>query len=521
MPAHHIYESRKAARRHHPDANEVLVQHIFPALNDDEVSKILKFDNMIVSFGNTLTLKYRQPHLHYHIRQILRTMARFLITITTLNSSLRQLSDIYKPQHYELVLRAVNILAKFDPQTGNYGVPSIATRLGTYIKKCCNLYIIHCIKTGSSDDKQAAKDFLKIFQTDFSSSVNKTATETQNEVKRNKKIELPLQSDINLLSSYLSRHIDEYFQKLKLQFTYNSWSQLSKFLLCYLQLFNRKRAGEIERLLITDFEKFECLDQETSSVLYNSLTVDEQVLADTFVKIEIRGKLGRTVPIIVRKQHISIIQFLLSLRHQAKIHENNPYVFASPSSVHNHFRACETMKQCANECGASDPHKLRGTTLRKHLATTAQILDLGENSIGRLANFMGHDIAIHKRHYRLPSTAVDLSQTSKILMLMEGENVEQYRGKSLKDIQYDVNKTAPSTSYTERTNVSSTRHSENRTPQNRYITTQVSSNIVDTGSSSDEEWNEKTTRKRLGNTIFSTELLSYVYDIFLSTLSNL
>lgn len=40
---------------------------------------------------------------------------------------------------------------------------------------------------------------------------------------------------------------------------------------------------------------------------------------------------------------------------------------------------------CASVCGASESLKLRGTFLRKHLATTAQILELGENTMSRLA----------------------------------------------------------------------------------------------------------------------------------------
>lgn len=54
--------------------------------------------------------------------------------------------------------------------------------------------------------------------------------------------------------------------------------------------------------------------------------------------------------------------------------------------------------------------------------------------MGRPANFMGHDLAIHKQHYRLPSTAMELSETSKLLLIMEGADVEKYRGQTLKNI---------------------------------------------------------------------------------------
>lgn len=327
-------------------------------------------------------------------------------------------------------------------------IPSVATRLGTYLKKCCDIHIVECIKTNSYKRKQDAKNFLKIFQTDYSTSINKTATESQIQTKRNKKVELPLQADINKLRSFLNNNIEQLFVKLSNNFFYLDWCNLSKYMLCYLQLFNRIKAGEIERLFLTDYNNYQDLNKEKDSVLYNSLTPDEQLLANNFVKINIRGKLGRIVPIIIRKKHVHIIDLLITQRLLAGIDSSNPYIFASPSGKRTYFRACEAMRHCANECGASEPHKLRGTILRKHLATTAQILELGENTMGRLANFMGHDISVHKEHYRLPSTAVDLSQTSKILTIMEGENVEQYRGKSLFEIQNTVEKGRASSSST-------------------------------------------------------------------------
>lgn len=294
------------------------------------------------------------------------------------------------------------------------------------------MFIVECIKCGDFDARRNTKDFLKIFLTDFSSSLYKTAIETQNSNKRNKVIQLPQQEDVNKLSSYLLKQITRLYEALSKKFSVDCWGKLSKYILCYIQLFNRKRAGEIERLLINDFNSYQSLDKEKPSVLYNSLTNSERLLADHFVKIDIRGKLGRTVPVLIKKDHIPVIQYLLSKRQLAGVFENNPYVFGSPNSTNSYFRDYVAMKTCALECGALEPNKLRGTSLRKHLATTAQVLNLGENEMGRLANFMGHDLAI--QHYQLPSTAMDVSQTSKLLLIMEEANVEKYRGHALREI---------------------------------------------------------------------------------------
>ncbi|KAK9739044.1 hypothetical protein QE152_g9292 [Popillia japonica] len=52
----------------------------------------------------------------------------------------------------------------------------------------------------------------------------------------------------------------------------------------------------------------------------------------------------------------------------------------------------------------------------------------------RLANFMGHDLAIHKQHYRLSSTTMELKDISKLLLIMEGADIEKYRGRTSTDI---------------------------------------------------------------------------------------
>ncbi|KAK9731682.1 hypothetical protein QE152_g13487 [Popillia japonica] len=288
-----------------------------------------------------------------------------------------QLSDIFRPSNYNSVLHAVNDLAGYNSDTGKYDVPSVATRLGGYIRKCCDMFIVETIKSGDIVAKRSAKDFLKIFLTDSSSSIYKTATETQNYNKRNKVVELPQQSDVNKLSSFLLNQITHFYRLLSKQFSVDHWSKLLKYILCYTQQFNRKWAGEIERLLIKDFQSFQSLDKERSSVLYNALNDTERHLADNFVKIDIRGKLGRTVPILIQREHMDIIQFLLSSRQRAGVSDNNPYVFGSPSSENSSFRACQAMKTCAFECGASEPNKLRGTTLKKHLAHHSPSIKFG------------------------------------------------------------------------------------------------------------------------------------------------
>jgi hypothetical protein len=64
----------------------------------------------------------------------------------------------------------------------------------------------------------------------------------------------------------------------------------------------------------------------------------------------------------------------------------------------------------------------------------SQVLNLKENQLDQLAQFMGHDIAIHREFYRLPNDIVQTAQVCKVLLSMENGTIANYRGKSMDDI---------------------------------------------------------------------------------------
>ena len=51
-----------------------------------------------------------------------------------------------------------------------------------------------------------------------------------------------------------------------------------------------------------------------------------------------------------------------------------------------------------------------------------------------LADFLGHDIRVHRQFYRLPMDTLQIAKVSKVFMAAESGDVAQYAGKSLDDI---------------------------------------------------------------------------------------
>lgn len=116
-------------------------------------------------------------------------------------------------------------------------------------------------------------------------------------------------------------------------------------------------------------------------------------------------------------------QTFLQLRTKAKVHLKNPYLFGIPGhdkSIYKHLNAYKVMLRFAKESGTEFPDTLRGTALRKHIATMGITLNLTDNQITDLAYFMGHHEKIHKEVYRKPEVIKDITEISQLLEAAQG-----------------------------------------------------------------------------------------------------
>lgn len=120
----------------------------------------------------------------------------------------------------------------------------------------------------------------------------------------------------------------------------------------------------------------------------------------------------------------SCIDLLLQYRKEANIPEKNPYIFALPGYDKKRFkyiRACDLLRTYSLECRASMPLRLRGTNLRKHIATRCITLNLSEPDITQLANYLGHDKSFHMQHYRQSIPQIEIVKMSRLFKIAQGE----------------------------------------------------------------------------------------------------
>lgn len=409
--------SRKAESQLHKDANKQFRDKVFPVLKNDNVVDEIRWDGLLVKFANRLCDRYPKPHQHNMIRSRLRLLGRLLIRIKAINKEITDFASIFSPRHYNSLIEAIMLEAKFIQDSYQYGTPSVATTLGEYIKKAGRFLAVDCIMGGDPTKRKQVKDFLTVHESEFHVRISKHALASQAEQKRQTKKPLPTVDDIQTLWKYLEIKSAEAYDQLSAKYSYGSWMMLSKTLLIKLQLFNRKRAGEIERFTIKDLKRAEMIDESTDPELYNSLSAEDKLIVQEYRRVEIEGKRDRIVPVLLSKTMRDEIELVLRHRKNAGVTDKNPHLFGVPGSStygrNKYLQACKLMKEFSVDCGASHPERLRGTFLRKQMAPSCAAQNVEENKIYDISNFMGHSEAIHRAYYRQPVATRDVVTVSK------------------------------------------------------------------------------------------------------------
>ena len=413
------------------------MQHcILGMMKRDEFSILVRNDPLITSYGEKLFQKHGHlEHLHQHISCKMRELARLVTAARKLDSGVTWLAECLSPDKFDMVVKAVKELCGFAQEENKYKTPSLALKLGHSLKKCCAIAVCSSIKANDAEKRQSLEDFMYLCDKTWSTEVSSAALSTLASNKMNKPQLIPLTSDIQMLNQYIAAESKKCQAQLESDTDAESWQTLARVTLVSVILFNRRRAGETERLLLNEYNK-RSTDNLSVKDIADSLSAVEQVLCRTMSRVEIRGKRGRIVPVILTPQMVIAIDLLNSKRHAVCISEANPYVFARSLSG-TPLRASQCLHNLAVACGASHPENLTSTRLRKHIATTSQILNLQECDLDILAGFLGHNIQVHRNFYRLPQETLQLAKVSKVLLAYDRGQIASYKGKNLDEIQLD------------------------------------------------------------------------------------
>ena len=277
----------------------------------DEVTKSAVSDPLIIKLGETLFKKVNKPHSVNYVRQRMRQTARLLNKIKEFDSSIEKLQDALKPSKFDLIVKAVKECSKFDETSGMYTTAGLALKIGYNLDKCSLILISNAIKVGNRNLQEETENFMRLKESQWAEEISSKALFTLEERHYNKSVSLPIVEDIKKLNEYVSHELTTHIDKLK-QGNLSSYIELSKYVLVSLIFFNRKRAGEAQRITVDNF--VQGCSTSLNEDVRKSLSPVEQALVTQLKMIEIRGKRGRKVPLLLRPIHYDAITLLLSQR---------------------------------------------------------------------------------------------------------------------------------------------------------------------------------------------------------------
>ncbi|XP_047658877.1 uncharacterized protein LOC113659136 [Tachysurus fulvidraco] len=403
-------------------------------MHDDEITHVVRKEKVILKLGQHLFNKHgHDVTKHEYIRQKLRETGRLVIEGKK-NSKLKEVSDFFIPANFPHVIKAVHSVAGLNEETSTYKTPSLALKLGQNLKKMANIVECEAIMSGDKNTIRNVQAFKQICETKWSECVSSQAIRNLSEAKWNSPQLLPFAEDVKKMHQYLDRQCNESQTKLEKEPSSKHWAEVAKVTLCQVILFNRRREGEVSKLSLTAFTLRDT--SLTHPDVELALTDLEKKLCKHFQRIEIKGKRGRKVPVLLTPNMVTSMELLVKTRSNCDVPDENVFMFGRPQAL-SHFRGSDIIRQIARSCGAEHPEALSSTRLRKHMATMSKVLNLKDNEMDDLADFLGHDIRVHRQYYRLPEGTLQLAKISKVLLAMERGQLSQFKGRNLDEIQID------------------------------------------------------------------------------------
>ncbi|XP_073714013.1 uncharacterized protein [Misgurnus anguillicaudatus] len=402
-------------------------------MHKDDVSTAIRNDHYLMQFAQSLFNKHGNDRSkHEYIRQKVRELGRLLVTLRH-TTRIHNMEEAIKPGNFFILTSAVKKVSGFDNEKNTFKAPSLALKIGHSLRKISDLIMCRALMEEDQGVIDSIRRFHTLHETKWSELVSHSALSNLSEAKYNKSSRLPLAKDVQKLQLYLGQQVELTREKLANNPTAGTYAALAKVTLCQVILFNRRREGEVARMTVKNFQ-----DRDMSQLnddISTGLTEVEKRLCKQFARVELKGKKGRKVAVILTPDMTANLSLLISKRKECGVTENNNYLFAIPCSD-GHYRG--QFGQFADACGAEDPQNLRSTNLRKQIATISQVMNLKDNELDQLADFLGHDIRVHREYYRLPQSTIQLAKISKLLMAMEKGSVKDIQGKSLDEIGDDV-----------------------------------------------------------------------------------
>ncbi|XP_034043158.1 uncharacterized protein LOC117525409 [Thalassophryne amazonica] len=395
-------------------------EEIINVMHQDDIARHIRNDALICKYGNALSTKYDHDKSQFaYIAQKMRELGRFILAVNELDKTVQYLHEICLPSRFELAVEGAKKLSGFDPSSTKFKTFSLVPKIHYSLKRAAEIAFGESRMTENSETEGQVKQFIQLLDTKWNGCFSHKALASSAQKQDFKKVEMDTSTvteDLIKLYKYIKHEGDEARKALKENPSLSPWKKLSEATLADVCLFNRRRIGNIGRLLLQTYTSrnnrkalVPSADQMRKST---KLELD---LGDKFTKLELEGQYGRNMLILLTERMMSSIDMLVENRDQAGVSKNNPYLFAraeGPSFV----RALDCFRRAAVECGVKNPETLLSPSLRDRIACCWQLMSLGEQELDQVAMQMGRS---SEDYNRLCENASQLEEVSRQLLKMD------------------------------------------------------------------------------------------------------
>ena len=356
-----------------------LKKHVLNRMREDNKFDIIRNDELILKLGSSL-LKKLGAKGRRRISSRMRLLAKLLQTVRkVVEMPEKSLSFFIDGTYFDAVVEAVEKLSgggHDDEGQRVFAKPSIVSMIGNLLVKCCGLKRGLAARRSDGEDTSKEVDrFMTLFTSDWSDSMSCPASAAQKAATYNKADELPSTEDLLKLKEHTDKRLHDLTEQLQEERSYAVWRALSETVLVRLIVFNKRRAGEPAKLLVSQFVNRPNWRGTSNKEVLDNLRPVERVLMKRMDLVQVPGKRNRRVPILITPEVGTAMQLLVDNRHLCGISPQNKYFFAS-DSVDGYLDSWLILHNCAVDAGISNPRLITSRCLRKYVATLAQVLTI-------------------------------------------------------------------------------------------------------------------------------------------------
>lgn len=183
-------------------ACDTLRLEIFSHMTEDDIIRLIRFDWLIIVFGNNLCDRHNETFQTNVISQKLRRAGRLLSELKKIEPDVTDYASMFQPRVYDSVILAIRLVGRFDPVTKYYGAPSTASAIVTEIRAAGMALVAEYIKQENAEAQSKTENFIKLYNSYVGTSILKSVYRTQANNKRDRREKLPTTEDVKLLAMY-------------------------------------------------------------------------------------------------------------------------------------------------------------------------------------------------------------------------------------------------------------------------------------------------------------------------------